>query len=301
MITFKAKATDGEIIRSVFQPFTFPAGEAHVKIETRRTHERVEIAIVQPDAKSLHDDLMMLSMWANAITHTAPGIKTVVIMPYFPGARADRGVPFGAEVYAEHIYNLMVSQVIFYDPHSPVIVEQLKHDPGLKVTPVYPHEILGTTASKLVLPNVYDGIIAPDAGAKVRAGAVAREFGIPLFTATKTRDFETGKLTGFGMEDKLDENADAGGTYLIVDDICDGGGTFMGLAQHLKENHDLRLDLYVSHGVFSKNALTDLPKYFDEVFTTNSYAPQRPLNPADNHDVFRVIDVIRPLLDRIDV
>lgn len=302
MITFKAKTSNGEIIKSALSPFTFPAGEAHIKREERRSLEPTEIAILQSSPESIHNDLFQLAMWSNAVTHERAGIKQVAIIPYFPGARADRGTPFGAEVYVDFIYNLMLHQVITYDPHSQVYIDLLQHDPALKVTPVYPHEILGTPGVQASMPNVYDGIIAPDKGAKERAGAVARELNLPLYTATKTRDFETGKLTGFGMEQELPND----GIYLIVDDICDGGGTFVGLANHLQETtENIRLDLYVSHGVFSKSALENLEKAFSKIFTTDSYDPRRNLTTRvsefqDDSTSFRRIDIIRPLLQKVN-
>lgn len=292
MITYKAKTSNGEIIKSALSPFTFPAGEAHTKREERRDLEPTEIAILQFTPESIHDDLFQLAMWNNSVMQENLKIDRVALIPYFPGARADRGVPFGADVYVDFIYSLSLDQVITYDPHSEVYVELLNYDPALKVTPVYPHEILATSAAQMIMPNVYDGVIAPDKGAQVRSGAVARELGLPLYTATKTRDFESGKLTGFGMEQTLPND----GLYLIVDDICDGGGTFIGLANHLQETtENIRLDLYVSHGVFSKNALDNLEKAFSRVFTTDSYDPHR--NPT-NHS-FRRIDIIRPLLQKV--
>jgi ribose-phosphate pyrophosphokinase len=301
MITYKAKTSTGEIIKSALSPFTFPAGEAHTKREERRQLEPTEIAIVQPTPDSLHDDLFHLAMWANSMPAQNPRIKRVAIIPYFPGARADRGTPFGAEVYTDFVYSLMLDQVITYDPHSEVYVELLTHDPALKVTPVYPHEILGSSITQITMPNVYDGIIAPDEGAKVRAGAVARELDLPLYTAIKKRDFASGKLGGFGMEQTLPND----GLYLIVDDICDGGGTFVGLANHLQETtENIRLDLYVSHGVFSKSALENLEKAFSKVFTTDSYDPHRSLTTRvsefqDDSTCFRRIDIIRPLLQKV--
>lgn len=302
MITYKAKTNTGEIIKSALSPFTFPAGEAHTKREERRQLEPTEIAILQFTPESIHNDLFQLAMWSNTIFQESGRIKRVAIIPYFPGARADRGAPFGAEVYVEFIYSLMLDQVITYDPHSQVYVDLLQNDPALKVTPVHPHEILATSAAQMVMPNVYDGIIAPDKGAKVRAGAVAREMNLPLYTATKTRDFETGKLNGFGMEQTLPWD----GRYLIVDDICDGGGTFVGLANHLQETtENIRLDLYVSHGVFSKNALENLEKAFSKIFTTDSYDPKRNLTTRvsefqDDSTCFHRIDIIRPLLKKVN-
>lgn len=301
MITFKAKTSNGEFIKSALTPFTFPAGEAHTKREERRDLEPTEIAIVQFTPESIHDDLFQLAMWNNSVMQEGAKIKRVALIPYFPGARADRGTPFGAEVYVDFVYSLMLDQVITYDPHSEVYVDLLKHDPALNVTPVYPHEILATSAAQMVMPNVYDGVIAPDKGATVRAGAVARELNLPLYTATKTRDFESGNLTGFGMEQALPDD----GRYLIVDDICDGGGTFIGLAKYLYLNtENIRLDLYVSHGVFSKNALENLEKAFSKIFTTDSYEPRRALTTRvsefqDDSTCFHRIDIIRPLLQKV--
>jgi ribose-phosphate pyrophosphokinase len=56
---------------------------------------------------------------------------------------------------------------------------------------------------------------------------------------------------------------------LIVDDICDGGGTFIGLAAELKNKNAGKLYLAVSHGIFSKGF--DSLKCFDKIFTTNSF------------------------------
>jgi ribose-phosphate pyrophosphokinase len=299
MITFKARTASGEIIKSALSPFTFPAGEKHLKREEQRELEPVEIAIIQPDPNSLHDDLFQLAMWAYRLLGS--GHKSVLLIPYLPGARADRGTPFGARVYAQFIGEMWIDQIICYDPHSGTIVEELKlwvHDEAV-VTVLRPEDILNTQNSKLVMPNIYDGIIAPDKGAHDRAHGVAQAFGLPLYTAEKTRDFETGKLSGF--------NIDLPGTghFLIVDDICDGGGTFLGLAGVVPKA--VYLDLYVSHGVFSKDALYNLKQGFVNIFTTNSYAPTRVLNDhgdfgdPDAVDKFHRIDIIRPMLDRISV
>lgn len=299
MITFKARTATGEIIKSSLSAFTFPAGEKHIKREEHRDLEPVEIAIFQPEPGTLHEDLFELAMWSDTLL--GDKAKTVLIAPYIPGARADRGTPFGARTYAKFIAEMWFDQIITYDPHSPVIIEELdlwRQEDGI-LTVLNPEDVLNSRNSKIVMPNIYDGVIAPDKGAVDRAQGVADQFMVPLFTAEKTRDFETGKLSGFSIE--LPKT----GTFLIVDDICDGGGTFLGLAGVVPK--DVKLDLYVSHGVFSKNALLNLPLKFHKVFTTNSYAPTRHLNtgtlfraaPLDGGEVFRRIDVIRPMLDRI--
>lgn len=300
MITFKAKTATGEIINSALSPFTFPAGEAHIKVKDQRELEPIEIAIIQPSADSIHDDLFQLAMWNNYLQFGKPdGPKRVLVLPYVPGARADRGEPWGLMVYSEFINDLFLDQIIVFDPHSPV-TEELLGDGEENLTVVYSDELFDQPHMRAVL-NQYTGIIAPDKGAVDRATAVAEIAGLPVFTATKHRDEATGKLSGFQI-DGLGEN----GFYLIVDDICDGGGTFLGLADAAGLDYG-QLDLYVSHGVFSKNAIDNLASTFDYVYTTNSYDPQRVLTPtaleeftdAEQYHGFRRFDVIRLLLSKI--
>lgn len=299
MITFKAKTASGEIINSSLSPFNFPAGEAHIKVEDRRSLEPVEIAIIQPDSESIHDDLFQLAMWDNYITlsdyDTKPPeewSKRVLILPYVPGARADRGIPYGLDVYSDFINKLHLDQVIIFDPHSSVTVDVFRDNSGTDLSVVSSADLFSQVTMKAVLHG-YDGIIAPDKGAVYRASDVAELAGLPVYTAEKTRDFETGKLNGF----KLDGLSNHG-TYLIVDDICDGGGTFLGLADALGLDYG-QLDLFVSHGVFSKDALKNLAQVFGYVFTTNSYNPGRVLNAELDYEKFRRFDIIRLLLSKV--
>lgn len=297
MITFKAKDASGEIINSALHEFTFPAGEKHIKQTEGRDLQPVEIAIFQPTPSSIHDDLFALAMWADYLLGSKS--KSVLIVPYVPGARADRGKPFGARRYAQFIGEAWIDQIITFDPHSPIIIEELelwvKDD--TEVTVVHSYELFNQKHMRAVL-NQYDGIIAPDKGAALRAQSVADLSELPVFTATKNRDEETGKLSNFSID-----GLDPDGTYLIIDDICDGGGTFLGL----KEASGLgfgQIDLYVSHGVFSKDALHNLSENFEYIYTTNSYDPKRLLRPTfyeehDTYDVFRRFDVIRLLESKI--
>jgi ribose-phosphate pyrophosphokinase len=295
MITFKAKEASGEIINSALHPFTFPAGEKHIKQTEGRGLQPVEISIFQPTPESMHDDLFELAMWADYISNEQvenTHLKSVLIMPYMPAARADRGNPFGLSVYADFINSMFIDQIIIFDPHSQKTPELLHAYENLTV--VYSHELFDQKHMRAVL-NQYTGIIAPDKGAALRAQGVANVAGLPVFTATKERDEATGNLSNFAIE-----GLDPDGIYLIVDDICDGGGTFLGLAKASGLEYG-SLDLYVSHGVFSKEALFNLAMKFEYVYTTNSYNPTRVLtieeDPKDT--TYRRFDVIRLLESKI--
>lgn len=294
MITYKAKTASGEIINSALTPFAFPAGEAHIKREDRRALEPVEIAVLQPSAASLHDDLFHLAMWndyllmENADSPPEGPSKRVVLIPYFPGARADRGQPFGLGVYATFIRDLELDQIVIFDPHSGMTGDTL-HTAADKLSFVYPHDVLARQTA-------YAGIIAPDKGAVRRAQAVADKMGIPLYTAEKTRNFETGKLSGYALDMPSDSvSKHLTERFLVVDDICDGGGTFMLLSDAFRKLRPQGgLDLYVSHGVFSGKAFDNLKSGYDMIATTNSYDPLRPLPSR-----FHRMDVTRRMFKEI--
>jgi len=263
-------------------PFTFPAGEAHIKGFDTLNLDSYEYFVA--DVRG-HDpqDLFLLALWsqgldelfesgANPFDPNTEYPKRYVMLPYLPAARADRGVPLGASLYAEFLRDIVVpDKIIVLDPHSPMMPELLSQDDLLIEFPferIIKNEIQDKSSDSK--PQPYVGVIAPDKGAHNRAKRAADVMGVPVYTAGKTRDFETGKLTGFHMEDELPQE----GNFLIVDDICDGGGTFIGLsAAIMATNPKIGLDLWVTHGVFSggeaqQKALTDS---FGQIHTTNSY------------------------------
>lgn len=261
---FQAKHKTGFTVESPLQPVVFPDGAVHIKGADAPLEYDYQIA----DVRGLsHDDLFTLGMWSEACEQR--GEKKVLILPYLPGARMDRGVPNGSAVYGSYISTFVVpDQIITVDPHSPAAREQFFPLDGNPTT-VFPveriirHEVQDATSDERDQP--YVGVIAPDKGAHDRAAAAARVMGVPVYTAGKTRDFDTGKLSGFHMEDELP----AEGKLLIVDDICDGGGTFIGLAEATGLPKD-RLDLWVTHGIFSKG-FGGLFDHFGVIHTTDSY------------------------------
>ncbi|URP22265.1 phosphoribosyl transferase [Microbacterium phage Big4] len=270
MITFRSKTVAGFTVDAPFKPVVFPDGAVHIQeTEAPRGIFAYQIAIVQGLS---HDDLFMLNMWAELCAERDE--SSVLILPYLPGARMDRGVPAGAKLYGDFILDeVMPNQLITIDPHSPAALEfftsPLDDEFRITETTVFPvervirHEVQdGTSDSK---PHTYVGVIAPDKGAHDRASRAARLMGVPVYQAEKTRDFDTGKLSGFHMVDELP----AEGKLLIVDDICDGGGTFIGLAEATGLPAE-RVDLWVTHGIFSKG-IWDLLDHFGTIHTTDSY------------------------------
>jgi ribose-phosphate pyrophosphokinase len=191
-----------------------------------------------------------------------------LVLPFLPGARQDRtniegDVLFTARSVAQDLDIRTFTDIVTLDPHSPVFGQQL----GQRKLIEFP---LSLVAEKCW--QGYSGIIAADKGGRDRAEQFAEAMDKPIFYGGKTRDVSTGKLTGFELEPLL--NGPTGpGHYLVVDDICDGGGTFIGLAEEIKKQGGFA-DLFVSHGIFAKGT-RELKNHYKNIYTTDSLVQQR--------------------------
>lgn len=263
MIKFRATAGGGWQVNQPLVPMKFPAGEAHIKVPADDEVYTPTLAIWIADADTLNDDLVTLAMYADYARQR--GVEPELYVPYFPGARQDRGNPFGAQVYANLVNSMGFKTVTILDPHSPVIVQEIDNVRVLDATHILMKSIFGRSE---MVSNDWVGVIAPDAGAVTRTQRVADVLHLPMFKADKHRDFETGKLTGFSCEEVPEE-----GRLLVVDDICEGGGTFLGLAGAIGVSRD-RLALWVTHGSFSGRA-GQLRDVFGAIYTTDSHTGAR--------------------------
>lgn len=199
---------------------------------------------------------------AMMLGHTLKDLRWSVnlYMPFAFGARQDRrnsagDILFGAKYYADIINSVGFDNVTIVDPHSNVIAGLINNRRIISAGDVL-------ACMSPTFGSYYAGIIAPDAGAAARAYDVAEKIGVSkVIQAWKHRNVSDGSITGFGIEPI------ESGEYLMVDDICDGGGTFNGLASILPDG--VVCDLYVTHGIFSQG-LRELNKNFKRIITTDS-------------------------------
>lgn len=122
-------------------------------------------------------------------------------------------------------------------------------------------------------------VVVPDAGAKPKYQTWKDSVdGHHLVQGVKLRDPDTGKLSGFAVEDQstidpfstrhepLSTDEILSGRHcLIIDDIIDGGGTFSGLGAILKSKGAAHITLAAPHGLLTK-ALSPLLE-IDEIIT----------------------------------
>jgi ribose-phosphate pyrophosphokinase len=190
--------------------------------------------------------------------------------PYFLGSRSDRKFEEGSNNYLKTVIcpiinSLNFKSVTVMDPHSDVLEACLNNFKKLNN-----FNLVDDALSYLIRDNEEDQIVlvSPDAGAYKKVFDVAKEFDIEkIITATKVRDLKTGQIlhTEVPVYDQHDDLK-----YLIVDDICDGGRTFIEIAKAIKLSRpNAKIYLVVTHGIFSAG-FAQLREYFEQIFTTNS-------------------------------
>jgi len=110
-------------------------------------------------------------------------------------------------------------------------------------------------------------IVSPDAGAYKKIFKLCQHIGYNdhIVLCNKIRNVATGQI----LSNTCDTDDFDGKDLYIIDDICDGGGTFVMLANELKKRNCGKIFLIVSHGIFSKGV--EALDGIDHIYTTNSF------------------------------
>lgn len=241
----------------IFSVMRYPAGESHVEAKMIPGPDDTILA----HARGFEDLCNILTADAILEHNGQPWVQWFI--PYFPFGRHDRrrtrldGLELKLALDMVDDLNL-----ITLDPHSDVL-GQLKHIPQSEVVAAFSGFIRGFDIFE------DDAIVAvPDEGASKKV-MMWLDNHVAL-QCSKRRDPRTGALSGFIVPEIPEEYRER--PIVIVDDICDGGGTFIGLADEIiKQGHAGPLRLLVTHGLFTKGT-GDLLAVFDRVFSTGSCA-----------------------------
>jgi ribose-phosphate pyrophosphokinase len=260
---------------SLGKSWVFPAGEFGIQftegdkqLEAMRDKDApVWLRTLNGDARTIieaimtKDALRRMGYW-----------DVRLIMPYVPYGRQDRatspGTAFSLEVFARIINGANFTEVIVIDPHSKVTereIDRLRVIPASAAMAHFPLDKLPCNPSELI-------VVAPDKGAQNRALECAQALTGKtdnVIYANKVRDPQTGYLKIVSVYQPFEGGYDK--ELLVIDDICDGGATFIELAKYLKTiGYTKTPTLYVTHGIFSKG-LDDLMEHYREVICTDSF------------------------------
>ncbi len=268
----------------VYEQFSYPAGEHQIRFRGRFAGDDVTVIARISDG----NDIVKLALLKNAIGKRT---ETRLVLPYLPYSRADRpftdGDCFGLEVFGSLINSMGFDDVVTIDAHNAKAARKCING------------LCDVSASQFIDRAIVDfsekhhakhvTVLFPDEGARTRYQVPrgietnTARIGITVSHCRKKRDGETGKLLGFEVPAITNRYP-----AIIIDDICDGGATFLGIA---KQCAGINLALYVTHGIFSKGH-APLLDYFDHLYTTNT------IDTAEELDRVTVYDAMPVLLER---
>lgn len=245
----------------------FPSGEIQVTL-TEVPSNNYSLTIFGSILSS--DHLMeLLQLRATLSKEDYKSIR--FIMPYCAYSRQDRvcnpGEAFSLKIFANLINSCEFSLVNTYDNHSLVSTALINNCVDAQAHEIFRRSTwLDNTTLDL---EQYNYFISPDAGANKKIQACSKEFNIPMLRADKLRDTTTGRILEtiiYATPAQLDNS-----TVLIIDDICDGGRTFIELANAIhKISPTCVVNLYITHGFFSKGVEPLLSAGINHIYTTTS-------------------------------
>lgn len=232
--------------------FLFSAGEVQVRLPSLSPFESLLIASSFPSSQDIIEIVLLL----NARNKAGFKGSTKLFLPYLPYSRQDRVCYPGEAFSIAALSSLLKTQmtdndrVITWDAHS---------DVAARVFASFSVKFTNVAACHLIkkFGDVADSsyiVVSPDAGAIGRAQSVASVLGCEtVIQGEKNRNSKDGSIVGISVKDKNGNDPDLpGAKVLIVDDICDGGRTFIELAKVLRGHGAKEIVLYVTHGIFSK-------------------------------------------------
>ncbi len=243
---------------------TFADQEIFVRIDENVRGE--DVFVIQSTSYPANDNLMQLLICMDALRRASARRITAVI-PYFGYARQDRKTdgrtPISAKLVANLISTAGADRVLTVDLHAGQIQGffDIPTD-NLFSGPVMIDDIRERYARDRIV------MVSPDVGGVVRARALANKLNADLAIVDKRRP-EAGQSEVMNI---IGEVKDA--RCLMLDDICDSGGTLTNAAAALKEHGARSVAAYVTHGVLSGKAVERIEtSVLDELVMTDTIQP----------------------------
>lgn len=222
----------------------FSDGESRVEL---RTNVRgADVYILQSTCPPVNHNIMEAVILADTCRRASAGCITLVA-PYFGYARQERKsaprTPITAKLVADMIEVAGVNRLLTLELHEAAIQGFF----NIPVDHLFIKPAFAGHYRKRDLSNVV--VVSPDAGGVERARAMAKLFGYELAILDKRRE-NPNDSTIMNIVGNI-SNRDC----LIVDDICDTGGSLLNATEALLKNGARSVRAAITHAVLSGSAL----------------------------------------------
>lgn len=238
----------------------FSDGEFNFQIgENVRGHD---VFIVQPTSPPTDRHLMELLIMCDAFVRASAERVTAVI-PYFGYARSDKKdrprVPISAKLVSNLITKAGAHRVLTVDLHA----SQIQGFFDIPVDHLFAAPVVVDYFNRNPIDNLI--VVAPDTGGAERARAYAKRLDAGLALCDKRRERAN-------EADVMNIVGDVRGkNCLIIDDMCDTGGTICKVAEALSKAGANEVYACFTHGVLSGKAVENITgSFLKKVIVTNT-------------------------------
>ncbi|MEZ5344725.1 MAG: ribose-phosphate pyrophosphokinase [Pyrinomonadaceae bacterium] len=208
-----------------------------------------DVFIIQPTCPPTDESLMELLIMLDTFKRASAERVTAVI-PYFGYARSDKKdrprVPIAAKLIANLIDRAGADRVLTVDLHA----SQIQGFFDIPVDHLYAAPVIVSYFQQNPIENLV--VVAPDTGGAERARAYAKRLDAGLVLVDKRRE-QANVAEVMNVVGEVE-----GMSCLIVDDMCDTGGTICKVAEALHNNGANEIYACFSHAVLSGNAISNL-------------------------------------------
>ena len=283
-----SKALNTQLVKVEVKRFS----DMEVFVEVQENVRGEDMFIIQSTSYPANDNLMELLVSLDALRRASARRITAVI-PYYGYARQDRKsgprTPISAKLVANLITKAGADRILTMDLHAGQIQGffDIPTD-NLFAAPVFVKDIEGRYKNKPVV------IVSPDVGGVVRARAIARRINANLAIIDKRREKA-------GLSEVVNIIGDVSNHHcIIVDDIIDSGGTICNAAQALIDVGALSVDAYVTHGVLSGSAVSNISNSpLTSLVTTDSIKATEAVRISSNIRQISIAPIIGEAIRRV--
>ena len=270
----------------------FSDGEIKVEIlENVRGHEAY---IIQSTCAPTNSNLMELMLITDALKRSSAS-RITAILPYYGYARQDRRVrsarvPISAKVIADMMNSVGVDRVLTVDLHS----ESIQGFFDMPADNVYATKIMHDDIKSRSSKEEEILVVSPDVGGVVRARAIARRINANLAIIDKRRE-KAGSSEVMNIIGDVSEHH-----CILVDDIIDSGGTLCNAARALIDVGAISVDAYVTHGVLSGSAVSNISNSpLSTLVTTDSIKATEAVRMSNNIRQISIAPIIGEAIRRV--
>ena len=283
-----SKNLNSQLIKAEVKRFS----DMEVFVEVQENVRGEDMFVIQSTSYPANDNLMELLVSLDALRRASARRITAVI-PYYGYARQDRKsgprTPISAKLVANLITKAGADRILTMDLNAGQIQGffDIPTD-NLFAAPVFVKDIEEKYEGKPLV------IVSPDVGGVVRARAIARRINANLAIIDKRREKA-------GSSEVMNIIGDVKNHHcIIVDDIIDSGGTICNAAQALIDVGALSVDSYVTHGVLSGSAVTNISNSpLNSLVTTDSIKATEAVKMTSNIRQISIAPIIGEAIRRV--